>query len=222
MIHLVDQALEAFLREAVPLPSSRIDVSFAAPDKSWGAGLNRPTVNCFLWDVSRDPKLALTGVQQRDAEGGVERRHAPVRVVLGYVITAWATEERDRHQLLGSVMQAILSARHLPASFIPEALNESTPLRLDLGDRDERGAGEFWSALGGQLQAGLSLKVSMAVEIEPWTPAAAAASSVELMVNDGLGAGHAAQSDAASGPARPPVTRVRRHGAVVAERPPES
>ena len=39
MLHLLDETLEAFLREAVPLPARDVDIAFAAPDGEWSAAL---------------------------------------------------------------------------------------------------------------------------------------------------------------------------------------
>jgi hypothetical protein len=228
MIQLIDQALEDFLRATVPLPSMTIDISFATPDRTWGAGLSRPTVNCFLWDVSRDLERAGSGEESREVDGQVERRPMPPRVELRYVITTWATEERDEHQLLGDVMRGILGHPELPGSYVPDGLQPSMPIHLGLAGGDERRASEFWSALGGQLKPGLNLQVSIAVEAFPWAPAGPRTATVEVSVRDKTGDETA--DDPASGdrvgtaPGSGTITtlRGRRHGAVVAEVKPES
>ena len=51
MLNLLDESLEAFLRAEVPLPSKNVDVSFEAPDSDWGAGVTKPTLNLYLWDL---------------------------------------------------------------------------------------------------------------------------------------------------------------------------
>ena len=40
MLHLIDAALEAFLRATVPLSAQDVDVSFEAPDREWSAKLD--------------------------------------------------------------------------------------------------------------------------------------------------------------------------------------
>ena len=59
------------LRVAVPLPAT-IDVSFATPDKRWGAARTKPTVNLFLWDIRREPRSARSGyLEERTAAGDI-------------------------------------------------------------------------------------------------------------------------------------------------------
>jgi hypothetical protein len=223
MIQLIDQALEDFLRATVPLPSMTIDMSFAAPDRTWGAGLSRPTVNCFLWDVSRDLDRAASGEETREVDGQVERRPLPPRVELRYVITTWATEERDEHQLLGDVMRGVLGHPQLPEAFVPDGLRSAMPIELGLAGGDERRASEFWSALGGQLKPGLNLAVGIAVEAFPWAPAGPRTEMVEVAVRDTTTGAGAADDRVGTPPGSGAITtmRGRRHGAVVAEVKPE-
>src|SRR5271165_6183714 len=96
IIHLVDRALERFLRLSGSLSEQSVDLSFDTPDRTWGAGLTRPTVNVFLWEIiksSARPRATLE--QRRDTEGRIMRRPASPAVELHYLATAWATEQRD-------------------------------------------------------------------------------------------------------------------------------
>jgi hypothetical protein len=183
VIQVVDRALEEFLRERVPLSAHAVDISFQAPDKTWGAALTRPTVNVFLWDVNRHSGYAKTGMQQRvNPAGDIERRLANPVVDLGYLVTAWATERRDEHELLGSVLECILAHRALPAEFLPERF-KGARCGLSLAPADRRVPGEFWSALDGRLKPGLQLQVALPIEVFAWQPTAPPAEQVELTVD---------------------------------------
>ena len=56
-------------------------------------------------------------------------------VDLHYLITAWAAEQRDEHQLLGSVVEWVLSHPKLPPETLPEPL-EGVPCEPSWPDRD--------------------------------------------------------------------------------------
>jgi hypothetical protein len=184
VIQIVDRAVEEFLRARVPLTARAVDVSFDPPDRTWGAGLTRPTVNVFLWDISRDPGHMKTGIQQRlNQAGDIERRRANPVVDLGYLITAWATELRDEHQLLGSVLECVLSNPALPPEFLPERF-VSSRCGLSLAPHDRRLPGDFWSALDGRLKPGLQLQVALPVEVFAWQPTAARPGRIDLNVDD--------------------------------------
>ncbi|MDQ1395090.1 MAG: hypothetical protein QOG64_349 [Acidimicrobiaceae bacterium] len=171
MIQLVDQAMEQFLRSAVPLPDAAIDISFDAPDRTWGAAVNRPTVNLFLWDVKRNARFARAGVAERNNDGRVERRPGAAVVDLRYFITAWAAQGRDEHQLLGSVLQCLIRNPILPAVHLPDAMDGTGTISLTLAASDERKPGDFWSALDGRLKPGLELQLTVPIDAFPWTPA---------------------------------------------------
>ncbi len=161
MIQLLDRALEEFLRARVPLSTHAVDISFQAPDKTWGAALSRPTVNVFLWDVASHSGYLKTGMQQRvNPAGSIERRPLNPVVDLGYLVTAWATERRDEHELLGSVLRCVLAHHVLPDEFVPDQFNGAR-CGLSLAPADRRMPGDFWSALEGRLRPGLQAQLAV-------------------------------------------------------------
>ena len=172
LIQLIDEAIEAHLRREVPLPEASVDISFAAPDRAWGATVTRPTVNIFLWDIRRNTSRTTAGMAQQSADGQVERRPTNPVIDLRYVVTAWAAEHRDEHQLLGSVLTCILAHSSVPASDLSLLLPTSSSLSLGLASEDARVTGEFWSSLDGQLKPGLQLVVSLPLDIFGWVAAA--------------------------------------------------
>jgi Pvc16 N-terminal domain len=243
VIQVVDRALEDFLRARVPLSAHAVDVSFQAPDKTWGAALTRPTVNVFLWDVASHAGYLKTGMQQRvNPAGKIERRPLNPVVDLGYLVTAWASERRDEHELLGSVLECVLAHSSLPEEFLPERFSRAR-CGLSLAPADRRVPGDFWSALEGRLKPGLQLQVALPIEVFEWQPTARPAERFEITVDRhersgkvaaNAAAGRAPGGAASSGPvtndstqspdpsaeiAEP--TRRRRNGALVMEaRPP--
>jgi hypothetical protein len=173
MLHLLDESLAAFLRAAVPLPSRDVDIVFDAPDGEWAAGVSRPTVDLYLWDVR--PNLAERDygeeIVERDNGGGRFRRSPLPRVDCRYLVTAWTTEVRDEHSLLGDVLAALLlhpiiEAEHLQGAFA--AVRPLPSVRLRTGDGSENS--DFWSALGGQLRPGLDLVVTATVDASLLVP----------------------------------------------------
>lgn len=163
MIQLVDQALERHLRAAVPLNSS-VEVSFRTPDRAWSGGVTSPTVNVFLWDVSRNTKQTQVGVQQVEHDGAVQRRFPNPVMDLRYLVTAWAGEQRDEHQLLGAVLIALLGHPIVAAEHLAPALQGSGPVRVSLADAQEARSADLWSALDGQLKPGLQVVASLQVD----------------------------------------------------------
>lgn len=167
MLHLLDESLEAFLREVVPLPARDVDIAFAAPDAEWSATLStRPTVDLYLWDIRPNLTERDYGEVIVEEQDGRRFRRDPLpRVDCRYLITAWTSEVRDEHSLLGDVLSALLvnpviAAGHLQGVFA--SVRPLPSMRLRAGDGSENS--DFWSALGGQLKPGLDLVVTITVD----------------------------------------------------------
>lgn len=166
MLHLLDESLEAFLRATVPLPRREVDVSFEAPDRDWAAKVSRPTINLYLWDVRRNLSDRDFGVVTVHDENGKPHRRAPLpRVDCRYLVTAWTTDIRDEHSLLGATLAALLVHPELGKEHLQGAYALVTPVpSLEIGAGDGRDNSDFWSALGGQLKPGLDLTVTATVD----------------------------------------------------------
>jgi Pvc16 N-terminal domain len=88
MIQDVDDTVKELLVQKVPIDTSAIDIKFEMPTADWAAGVAKPTLNMFLYDVRENHELRNN--QRYLARSGnlaIERR-APVRVDLTYLITA--------------------------------------------------------------------------------------------------------------------------------------
>jgi hypothetical protein len=221
MIHLIDQAVEQLLRVEVPLPAASIDVSFAAPDRTWGSSITRPTVNVFLWDIKRNVEHAQSGWVEMEIDGKINRRRASPVVELRYYVTAWASQGRDEHQLLGGVLRCVLRNGIVPRALIPELLGE-TDIILQLAAADDRGRpSDFWSALDGQLKPGLELRLILDVDAFDFEEAAPATSVIEAQLvsppADPRGGPSQGFPTPPAGRRVPPTKRGRRGAAVVSE-----
>jgi hypothetical protein len=185
MLQLLDASVEAFLRAAVPLPARDIDVAFDAPDREWGAGVAKPTVNLFLWDVRRNADEREAGMALVEEDGHRVRRAPPPRIDCRYLVTAWTTQARDEHALLGAVLAVLLRHRTIPAEHLPDALAAVRPVpALSVGAPGGADAADFWSALGGQLKPGLDVVVTATVDASVAVPAGPPVTDAQVVVLD--------------------------------------
>lgn len=209
MLHLLDESLEALLREAVPLPERDVDIAFEAPDRDWGARITRPTVNLFLWDIQRNLDETDAGFElQRDPSGRTVRRTPPPRVDCRYLVTAWTSEVRDEHALLGAVLRTLLVTPRLEPAHLAGSLADVRPLpaiRAVLPGGPD--SSDLWSALGGQLKPGLDLVITTTVDAITSFPAGPPVRRYTLRMrdtdgpSDGSAGGSAGRADSSDGSA---------------------
>jgi hypothetical protein len=211
VIQLVDQMLEQMLRAEVPL-SRDVDVSFTTPDRKWGGGVTNPTINLFLWDIRVDLDRAESGYVHRTAEDGSARRLRPdPSVTFRYLVTSWASEHRDEHQLLGAVLRCILRTEVVDPAHLPEVFGDIGDVEIELAPGDPRNK-DFWSSLDGQLKPGLDVVLTMVVPLDVEYPLGPEIEGFEIAVN--------LEPDGVPPPEKPPgrearITRTRRGRSIV-------
>lgn len=166
LISAVSDGIEALLRHALPLPAQQGDISFDAPSESWGATVNRLTVNLFLYAVERSPQPPRVQEDKRRPDGTVVRRFPLPMVQLSYLVSAWAGSTRDEHELLGDVLTRILTYPAIPAEHLAEPLQSGVQLAI-AGD-DVNRPRDLWSSLGGHLKASFTLTVTVAADAYAW------------------------------------------------------
>jgi len=180
MLTHVDESLEAYLRAAVPLSATDIDVSFDVPNDEWSAKLTRPTVNLHLWDVRRSVTRSVTGVEQVERDGVQFRRLALPRVELRYFVSVWSSDARDERALIGAILVALVSCSDIPAEYIVPSLQSVPRPQMAIARSDDSDLPDSRR----QLKLGIHLTVTTAVDTGPGTPLAAAVAEIEFGVRD--------------------------------------
>jgi hypothetical protein len=181
VLELIDEGVESFLRAAVPLSSTDIDVSFEAPDRDWSAKLSRPTVNLFLWDLRRSAERSQGGMRTVTRDGVRVHQPALPVVELRYVITAWTSDHGDERGLLSGLMRAILSSSTIPRQFLSSDLDDLEPPALLIARAGEDHMDVF-KALEGQVKPGINIVVSTQFNVDLGIPAGPPTTSIETSV----------------------------------------
>jgi len=160
MLDLLDKALEMLFNQELP----SVHIYFDAPDDKFGPTL--PAIDLFLYDVRENRELRSNEwIVQRQTNGQVTKQRPPVRVECAYLITAWASDARDEHKLLGQVIQTLVRYSTLPDAILPDGLQgQEPPLpATTLQPSQLQSMSEFWQALGGKPKAALTYTVTIAV-----------------------------------------------------------
>jgi hypothetical protein len=178
-IRAVDDGLERLLRARLPLPEDVGDVSFDPPTGTWAAQLARLTINLFLFDIDRSQHPNRANTHRTDANGRAERRLPQPMVSLSYLVSAWAGNPRDEHQLLGDLVSIVAGLDGIPTEYVTLAVNSQ--LYLQFGADDANRLREIWGGIGGQLKASCVLRVSVATDTHDWTDEAPAVQRIQVL-----------------------------------------
>ncbi len=172
MIYEMNEALRQLLVDELPIKNGEVDVVFEQPGRQWSSQINRPTINFFLYDVRENLKLrgSHRWLVDRQPDGTAIQRRPPVKVDLHYLITAWATDSEDEHNLLGRVLLALFRTPTLPEDLLPDILqNQATPVTLEVSqDENFTNPVDIWSVLDNDLRPSINLTVTLTAD--PYEP----------------------------------------------------
>lgn len=159
----------------------KISFSFAAPDDHFPPSTVRlPAVNIFLFLIEENRELRnREPTLERQDDGSVIKRTAPVRVDCHYLVTAFAEgaqqPEEDEHKILGEVMRVLLRHRTIPLEFLRgELVEQQPPVRAAALLSSPNQGAELWQALKGRPRASLhyvlTISVDTGVPVERFPP----------------------------------------------------
>ena len=174
MLYDLDQTLEEFLKAELPhlfrdgVSATPIAINFVTPIESL---LTPPALNLFLYDIRENQELRSGSWSVARQNDGTAAREPPlVRIDCSYLITFWTSDSKDfatEHQILGEVMQVLMSYPRLPSTVLRGRLaGTDLPLKTSvLGQAKLQSFGEFWQAMGGKPKATLNYTVTISMPV---------------------------------------------------------
>jgi hypothetical protein len=180
----LENTLQAWLREQLPLPEDVGDVSFDSPEGTWGTSVTRPTVNLFLFEIARAAQQPVVMAPRRDQAGTLVRDQPAPAVSFCYLLSTWGGGVREEHRLLGDAVRAVLRTPFLVGS--PQQVDLVGPVQLALAAPEQVRARDLWVGLGGRLRASLVLVATTAVTLDRPQRLAPPVQRVEAAVSKGV------------------------------------
>jgi|FLYN01.1.fsa_nt_gi hypothetical protein len=169
MIHDLDSTLKKLLIERGKLQRSKIEISFEQPTGEWASHLSVPTINLWCYDVHENVKLRNMEMKVSDNGRRAMLRLPPLRFDLTYLVTAWAREVEDEHQLLWRALGALSQTKVLSPETCEGALKEQPyEIPITVAQTTELGVNmsDLWSVLDNQMRLGFNVVVTLALDIE--------------------------------------------------------
>ena len=167
MIQDLDKTIEKLLYERGKLNRNEIDISFEQPTSEWSARINRPTLNCYAFDLRENIKLRSMDMAVAAQQNGARISLRPTRFDLMYLITAWARRIEDEHQLLWRALGALVQVPKLDPADCEGALRDQMfDIPLTLANVTDRmpSMTDIWSVLDNQMRLGFTLVVTLALD----------------------------------------------------------
>ncbi len=169
MLTDIDQVLRQLLIRELPIKNSEVEINFDQPSREWSSRLSRPTLNLFLHDIRENQKLRQSHPAweiERNDDGSITKRRRPVRVDLHYMITAWANDPEDEHNLLGRTLMALFRFPNLPEELLTEGLRDQPgPIPIMAAQYDElRNPTDVWNVLDNEIRPAIACTVTVAID----------------------------------------------------------
>ena len=167
MLLELHNTLQQLLYDRGQINPREVDITFEAPTRERIDKLTRPTINMFLFDLQENIELRQSNFETTRNNGRAERRQAPRRFDLRYMVSVLTTEVEDEHQLLWRVLLTLVRHPQFPAEVLPEELRTLEPAlttQVSRADEGQRLSG-VWTALGVPPHPALCYVVTVPVDM---------------------------------------------------------
>ncbi|MCI0441147.1 MAG: DUF4255 domain-containing protein, partial [Chloroflexi bacterium] len=164
----VDESIRRLLVERGNLNSGEIDISFDMPTREWAAGISRPTVNLYLYDVRENLELREpTPWQVRRGPNNTATKTKPdVRLDLTYSVTAFANAVEDEHRLLGRVALVLFQNPVLPEDLLQgEVAGQEIPAFIAQPSHVIQSPADYWGSIDNDIRPSLDYRVTVRLNL---------------------------------------------------------
>lgn len=170
MIRSMDETIKHLILQKGGFKIADVDIRFDQPTRDWVAGLTKPSINCYLYDIRENRELRnREWIVEREANGQARKRIAPLRVDLSYLITAWTNEVEDEHAVLWRLLVALSSVQTLPETTLKgDLVRQPYPITTQTAQVTEamRNLSDLWNVMENELKPAINYTVTLAVDRE--------------------------------------------------------
>ena len=170
MIKSLDETIKNLILAKGRFGAGDVDIRFDQPTRDWSAGLTKPAINCYMYDLRENTELrSREWIVEREPNGQAKKKIAPLRVDLSYLITAWTNEVEDEHAVLWRVLVALSSVPVLPASLLKgDLVHQPYPIVTQTAQVTEamQNLSDLWNVMENELKPAINYTATLAVDRE--------------------------------------------------------
>ena len=163
----LDETLRQLLIQRGSLDSGEVDIAFEATTRDWAAGISKPTVNLYLYNIQENLELRDPSAWQvRRGNNNTAIKYRPaVRVDLTYMVTAWANAIEDEHRLLSRVILTLLQHPILPDEILQGKV-AGQEIRISTAQPNGiKSPADYWGAMDQDIKASFELKTTVNIDL---------------------------------------------------------
>lgn len=180
MIADLDESIRQLLIQRGNLNSGDVDIAFDLPSREWAAGVSKPTVNLYLYDIREchDLKNTSPWVTRQGPNNTAIKSRPDVRLDLTYCVTAFANAVEDEHRLLTRVLVTLLQNSHLPPEVLQGAVAGQEIRTFTVQpDGVMQSPADFWGALDNDMKPSIDYRVTVRLDLSQEIPVGLALTS---------------------------------------------
>ncbi len=176
----LDESIRQLLIQRGNLDSGEVDISFDLPSREWAAGVSKPTVNLYLYDIRENKELKNPAPwTTRPGPNNTAIKSRPdVRVDLTYCVTAFANAVEDEHRLLTRTLITFFQYPNLPPELLQGAV-AGQEIRAFTAQPDGvmQSPADFWGALDNDMKPSIDYRVTLRIDLSQEIPVGLALTS---------------------------------------------
>lgn len=171
MIDDLDETIRRLILTKGRFDPDSVEVSFDQPTGDWAAGLTRPTIDCYLYDIRENLELrSAEWLVGQNAQGLATKRLAPRRYDFSYLVTVWTQSQTDdEHAILWRVLATLASYIALPKDLCQRQLAQQPyPIKAQTAQPSTaiESLPDLWGVMENALRPSINYVVTLAMERE--------------------------------------------------------
>ena len=164
----LDESIRQLLIQRGNLNSGEVDVSFDMPTREWAAGISKPTINLYLFDLRENTELKNPApwTVQRGPNNTAIKSRPHVRVDVNYLITAFANSVEDEHRLLNRAMVTLFQHPVLPENLLQgQVSGQEIPTVTGQASTILQSPADYWGALDNDIKPSIDYRVTVCLDL---------------------------------------------------------
>ena len=164
----LDESIKQLLIQRGNLNSGEVDISFEMPTREWAAGISRPTINLYLFDIRENVELKnpTPWTVQRGPNNTAIKSRPDIRVDVNYSITAVASAIEDEHRLLNRVLLALSQHPVLPEELL-QGLVSGQEIFTYVANPSGimQSPADYWGALDNDIKPSIAYRATVRLDL---------------------------------------------------------